>query len=204
MIRISFGLMMFVFLFSCQESSTVDQGSEEVEQEVHEEIKEQISFNDIEGFAAYCYQLLAAENYSELAFFSSEGILFSPYPYIHIETAQVLTPSELEENKEPLFWGYFDGSGDSILLTIPAYRERFLSTLNRTDAFEVISGPENPIARGNSLVNLSEVFPGASFVEYYWEPSEEGYLDWQGLLFIIEVSNDKYYLKGLVNNQWTI
>lgn len=69
-------------------------------------------------------------NYSELIkYFSNEGVIFSPYGFIDTVKCKKLTPTDFIESvnkKWVLTWGSYDGTGEPIKLTIPAYLKKFV------------------------------------------------------------------------------
>ena len=153
-------------------------------------------------------QAIKSKDYEKVASFISPGagVRFSPYGFIDTNTSQVLFPSQLIEyakNKKRLAWGAFDGSGDTITLTVPAYFEKFVYNEDYVNAEK--KSVNQFLANGNSLNNLHETFPGADFTEFYFpgfDPKYEG-MDWQTLRLIFHYQNNRYVLIGIVHDQWT-
>ena len=58
------------------------------------------------------------------------------------------------------------------------------------------------IEKGNSLNNLVEMYPGAFYTESYDPGKSE--MAWSALRLVFTKKSDKFYLIGIVHNQWTI
>jgi hypothetical protein len=149
---------------------------------------------------------LAIENLLEFAH-PEKGILFSPYLYIHTETALRLTKQEILTSiklNTVHFWGEFDGSGDPIELTFLQYFNRFVydKPYKKAPLYDV----NMRVGSGNSLDNTAEVFPNATFIEFHFDgfdPELNG-LDWRSLRMVFEKYNDTYYLVAIIHDEWTI
>jgi hypothetical protein len=74
--------------------------------------------------------LLKESNYSELVkYFSSEGVVFSPYGFVDTAKSKKLTPDDFLESiskKWILTWGSYDGTGDPIKHSVPNYLKKFV------------------------------------------------------------------------------
>lgn len=135
-----------------------------------------------------------------------QGVRFSPYAYID-SSALILTNrgfSNYLNSDTALLWGWYDGSGDSMLLSLTQYIEHFLYNVpfyhaeyTRVDSF---------MAHGNSLNNLTEFYPGKHFTEYYFKGFDPKYggMDWQCIRLVFDVHENKLYLIAIVNDRWTI
>ena len=135
-----------------------------------------------------------------------KGVRFSPYPHVNVDTDLVFKPDEFPTFKDTnkLKWGEADGSGDPIELTFRDYYEQFVYTKDFADAPQV---NVNRIAgTGNALFNVPEVYPGASYVEFYFPgfDKELNGMDWQSLVLVFTPAGDDWHLAGIVHGQWTI
>jgi hypothetical protein len=132
-------------------------------------------------------------------------LLFSPYGHIDTSSALKFTGASLSKafmEKKKINWGKYDGSGKPILLTPDEYFGKFVCNIDfsKYDSIRVNS----PIAKGNSLNNLSAVFPGCSFVEYYHKGTEKmSGLDWYTLRLVYNMVDGRRYLVAVVHDQWT-
>jgi hypothetical protein len=67
-------------------------------------------------------------------------------------------------------------------------------------------GINSIIGFGNTLVNIGDAYPGASFLEFHFSgfaPQYEG-MDWRSLILVMEELNGEWKLVGIVHNEWTI
>lgn len=182
-----------------QDSSVVDTSNEAPEQ------------NDLKTIGAELLSAFSSKNYAGLSpYFKDENstLLFAPYLYIDTSRAQELTLEELKQfDKEQtiLNWGWYDGSGDPIELSVSDYVDRFVydvDYLNETDTITL----NHVHFKGNSLNNITEVFPESNYIHYYRAPKdpELGEMDWRSIVFVFEEVDNKNYLIAIVHNEWTI
>lgn len=136
-----------------------------------------------------------------------KGVYFSPYAFLEPFKAVHLTRTEflkgIEENQE-FVWGEYDGIGEEITLSIPAYTDKFLYNVDFSNKAKVFVNEFR--GGGNSLNNLKQVFPDHLFVENYFpgDSPEHGGMDWQVLRVVIETKEGKHYVIALINDRWTI
>lgn len=149
------------------------------------------------------------KQYAALAdyFHPLEGIRFSPYGYVDTTQDQRIGRDQflaLLGNRSKRLWGTMDGSGDSIYVNIEGYFKRFVYDVK-------FLRPEKRslnkfLGTGNSLNNLSKIYPGLPFTESYFSGFEKKYggMDWRTLRIVFKKHEGKYYVVGVVHDQWTI
>ncbi len=135
------------------------------------------------------------------------GVRFSPYGYIDTSKDVILTANELVDNLKnnaSIRWGIFDGKGDTILLSVREYFEKFIYDVDflnaeKTSANKMIGG-------GNSLNNLDSIYKDKNFTESYFSGFDKKYegMDWRSLRLVFEKYNGAMYLVGIIHDQWTI
>jgi len=136
-----------------------------------------------------------------------KGVRFSPYGYVDVENDLVFTAEEvkkLAEVPKQYLWGYYDGSGDPIMLSFSDYHKKFIYDVDFVNAEQV--GYNKTLSYGNSLNNSFEVYKNSIIVEYYFsgfDPQYEG-MDWRSLKLAFEKKDDTWYLVGIIHDQWTI
>ncbi|WP_052476028.1 hypothetical protein [Cohnella kolymensis] len=134
------------------------------------------------------------------------GLRFSPYYHINPESDLVFKPDELPAFKDSmkLKWGVFDGSGDPIELSFRDYFEKFVYSQDFAEAPEVNAGKIK--ATGNVKFNGTDVYPKASYVEFYFPGFDKKYKgqDWQSLVLMFVKSGSEWKLCAVVHGQWTI
>ena len=108
-------------------------------------------------------------------------------------------------------WGSYDGSGDPIELTFPAYVERFVSPeifipQHELTVTEHARTEPGDMDSGHTRSNLMEVYPGATWIELYVpgvDPQFEG-MDWARLAFVFVREKGTQKLRAIIRDQWTI
>lgn len=134
-----------------------------------------------------------------------QGLRFSPYSHIDKENAQVFQAGQLPDFKDTtkLNWGIADGSGEPIELTFRDYFDKFVYNQDFAEAPSVtVNGIQ---AKGTIAFNGTEVYPNASYVEFYFpgfDAKVEG-MDWQSLVLVFVPSGEDWKLVSIVHGQWT-
>lgn len=154
--------------------------------------------------------LLREKNYKDVVKYvhPTAGVRFSPYGYIDTARDRVFTRETLGEHlnaKDSLFlyWGAYDGSGDSIKLTLPAYLSKFVYDVDFLNAEH--KSLDSIIGLGNSLNNLALVYKNARFTENHFpgfDPKYSG-MDWRSLRLVYRKEDTTFYLVGIIHDQWT-
>lgn len=137
-----------------------------------------------------------------------EGVRFSPYATVSPDEDKHFSPEEFNKlvtigkNKKTK-WGNYDGSGEAIYLTPAEYFKKFVYDANFVlpNKFSI----NNFIGAGNSLNNLKKVYSNSDFTESYSTGSRKyGGTDWKTVRLVFKEIDGKYYLVGVVHDQWTI
>jgi hypothetical protein len=153
-------------------------------------------------------QLVAAEDYAGLArFIGDDGIAFYPYGVGDTTKSTVLSRTlflELLKNNSKLVWGYSDGTGDTIRLTIPQYFKKHVYDVpflkaEQTSVNKLVD-PDSAISKAPA------VYANHSFVQFYFPGFKEEYegLDWKSLLLVFKQQQSKLYLVAVIHNRWKI
>ena len=90
------------------------------------------------------------------------------------------------------------------MLTIEEYFKKFIYAADFLNAEKVSINQKN--GQGNSINNIVEIYKPCDFVESHFAGFDKslGGMDWQSLRLVFKKYNDKYYLVGVVHDQWTI
>jgi len=138
---------------------------------------------------------------------TEKGLHFSPYAFVDptkdLAYNQDTLPKLLSDTA--LYtWGSYDGSGEPMDLSPSEYYEKFVWDVDYSTAPMI--GQNTRIGFGNTLFNLQEVYPDASFVEFHFPGFDEQYegIDWCSLILVFEKSNDQWQLIYIIHDQWTI
>jgi hypothetical protein len=131
---------------------------------------------------------------------------FSPYGYLDKQEGETLSGPEIQaafEKTKILHWGLFDGSGDHINVSVQAYLRRFVLDEDFKNAPAI--SVDSVMGRGNTLLNMKEVYPEARFVEYYFPGTEDqGFMNWKTLRLLFQQREGRLWLVCIAHDQWTI
>lgn len=164
--------------------------------------------NSLLDTALHVVSLLKAEDMEALSAIvhPTAGVRFSPYGYTDVQKDQSFKAEAVEGllNEAQTFnWGAYDGTGDPILLNGREYFQRFV--YDQDYLHPHLIGVNALAGKGNTLVNIPAAYPNASFVEFHFtgfDPQFEG-IDWRSLILVFESVENKWYLSGIVHNEWT-
>lgn len=163
---------------------------------------------DISQLSEEILPVLEQKNYKRLADFihPALGLRFSPYGHIDVHSSRLFSPENLRkvDPKHIYQWGYYDGSGESIRLDIDQYFTRFV--MDAPFGKQGKKAINKILGRGNSKINIEEIFPGSTFVEYYIPGRKPDYrgMDWVSLRLIFVQKDKANYLVAIVHDSWTI
>lgn len=152
-------------------------------------------------------QTLKDKNYKKFADFihPEKGVRFSMYGFVNPKEDKFFSKAEFEKyqpTKTIFTWGTMDGSGDLYKATIDEYFTKWVYSKDFVTgqvSFNEFQG------KGNSQNNLKEIYPKSDFTENFIKGSEaNAEIDWKSLRLVFEEFQGKYYLVGVVNDQWTI
>jgi hypothetical protein len=155
--------------------------------------------------------VLKNKNYSAFANYIHpvSGIRFSPYGYVdtlsHLRfSKEKFIATAKDENQAMIVWGKFDATGDPIKITLNNYLQRFVYDV---DFIKPEKRTVNDfIGTGNSLNNLLSVYKNCDFTESYFSGFKKEYagMDWKSLRLVFKERNGKFFLVGIVHDEWTI
>ncbi|MDQ1161208.1 hypothetical protein QE422_001576 [Chryseobacterium sp. SORGH_AS 447] len=152
-------------------------------------------------------QALKDKNYKRFADFihPEKGVRFSMYAFVSPEGDKLFSKSDFikyQPTKTIFTWGALDGSGDLYKSTITDYLIKWVYSKDFATGQVSINEFQG---KGNSMNNLKEIYPKADFTENFVKGSESNpEMDWKCLRLVFEQYQGKYYLIGVVNDQWTI
>ena len=154
-----------------------------------------------DAFQAKDYETLSAYVHP------TRGVTCTPYSTVDLQQDQCFSPDQIKaaaEDDTTYTWGYGDGRGDPIQMTMTQYFDRFVFDADYTQAPQV--GVDQIITSGNALENITQAYSGCHFVDFCYlsrDPANEG-MDWCSLKLVFTAENAAWYLVGVVHGEWTI
>jgi len=136
-----------------------------------------------------------------------KGLTFTPYSTVDPERDQTFTPEQIKHLKTDstvYAWGFEDGRGNLIEMTISQYLARYVWDADYTQAPQI--GIDRILLSGNALENLTQAYPGCRFVDFSYpsaDPVNDG-LDWSSLKLVFYPSDTQWYLVGIIHGEWTV
>jgi hypothetical protein len=134
------------------------------------------------------------------------GIRFSPYSYVDVNKDLRLNKDQLmkySKSQKQIFWGKYDGTGDTIKLSVSDYFKKFVydSDFLKADQKSI----NKTLVHGNLPTNLQDVYRQNDFVEFYFPGSDtNNFMDWRSLRLVFKKENRHYYLIAIIHDQQTI
>lgn len=203
--NILFVLLMIVALCACNGGRSKSESNNKPETDTVVKSKE-VSLDEL---TVEILTILKNKEYKKLADYIHPelGLRFTPYAFIVVEEDICLKPAEFLseiEKQNLLNWGSYDGTGDPINLSINEYFTKFVYTADFLNAEK--KSLNEFLGGGNTTNNLKEVYKDCDFMEFHFSgfnPEFEG-LDWCSLRLVFKEYQGKYYLVGIVHDQWTV
>jgi len=135
------------------------------------------------------------------------GVTFTPYSTVDPDTDLDFTAGQLKalaQDETVYTWGFEDGRGDPIQMTMAQYFERYVYDRDYTQAPQI--GVDRIITGGNALENLADAYPDCRFVDFCFpsaDPVNNG-TDWTSLKLVFRSGESRWYLVGIVHGEWTV
>lgn len=153
--------------------------------------------------------LIANKDYSELVNYihPAKGVRFTQYSYVDIDSDLILTKEEFEQEvytDKIYLWGYYDGIGTDIELTIEEYFDEFVYDADFLNADAI--GYNEYTNETGMVENQYAIYHNSIIVEYYIAGINPDYngMDWRSVRIVFEEYNGEWLIVGLIHNQWTI
>ena len=212
--KIILATFLLILFASCLNDSSTSQPKREITNAIVKELASEDSTeifvrtdSTLSQISQKVLEAIKKEAYEKLASYihPTKGVRFSPYAYVDTtEDVVIKQTSFITSFSENHFWGSYDGSGESINLTTKDYIKQFVYNADFLHAEKV--GINEMIGAGNSLNNLTEVYPNSVYTEHYFSgfnPTYEG-MDWTTLRLVYEELEGELFLVGMIHDQWTI
>jgi len=211
--RILFLAIFFLVLFlqACKNKSTPEEKNQDTHQN-EPSLADNINKDSI--LLKLSHDVLIAiknKKYDSLEEFihPEEGLRLSPYAYVDTLHDVLLSRTRFVEeakNKKHnrILWGFFDGSGEPILMTLNEYMNKFVYDVDFINPEKFVINKF--IGSGNSINNLLTFYKDCDFTESHFSGFDRKYegMDWRSLRLVFKKFNNKYYLVAIIHDQWTI
>jgi hypothetical protein len=137
------------------------------------------------------------------------GVRFSPYAYVDTVDDVILSKKKFTEQatknkQDKIVWGVIDPTEEPINMTLKDYIQKFVYDVDFVKPEKL--SVNKSIGGGNSLDNLELIYKNCSFTESFFSGFEEKYagMDWRSLRLVFKERKGKFFLVGIVHDQWTI
>jgi hypothetical protein len=207
-----FSLLLIIFFCACNTNSKTREKAKDDSVVVKADATQKNTTNSDSLVLSTSRQVLALlknKAFIRLSahFHPVEGVRFSPYGFVDTTSHKILQAGEFLqaiEKKQTIYWGAYDGTGDSILLTAAQYYNKFIYNADFLNAEKYSINKR--LSKGNSLDNITSVYPGCNYTEHYFPGFDKKYggMDWTTLKLVFKFHNGRNYLVGMVHDQWTI
>lgn len=137
-----------------------------------------------------------------------KGVRFSPFSYVDTRSDHVLTQGKVKfyfMDFKKYTWGYNDSNGLPIKMNTKNYFDNFIYDCDYTTADEI--NYNTTIGRSLTVSNIFEVYPRSIIVEFGKgnHGSSNKSEDWRSIRLVFEKNDDdKWYLVGIVHDQWKL
>jgi hypothetical protein len=187
-----------------EKQSTITENQDKQNEDQHKST-EQI----IKNRSSLVITALKNKNFAELSEYvhPEKGVRFSPYSHVDTENDVVLTAEgikTIQAQSRTYMWGRYDGSGKPIEMPFMDYYNEFIYDVDYKNAPQ--TAYDKIISTGNMIQNVEDVYEDAHHVEYYFPGFDPEYagMDWRSLRLVFEKYEEKWYLVGIIHNEWTI
>ena len=203
-------LLIYVFLFKIcspedvtglvySDSANVSRMSSGVETDSESE--------DVIDLAFKTAQYIKNGDYASLSSISHPvyGVVFTPYSTVDLASDLCFSNSEIASfgnDDKTYVWGMSNGDDTPIEMTPSAYFSRYV--FNRDYTLAPVIGNNYVIQTGNSLENVSEVFPDARFVDLHYPSTDSESHDWSTLRLVYEDYEGELMLVAVIHCEYTV
>ena len=155
------------------------------------------------------HELLHKKQYARIKPFihPKKGVRFSMYAYVDTKKDKVFSQASfgkyLTHSKVKFTWGDLDGIGEPMVMSLPDYLSGWV--VKKQELAHATMTVNEFQGTGNSLNNLSEIYPKHDFVEFYHAGSDDyDGMDWRCLRLVFETYQGRPYLVAVITDEWTI
>lgn len=194
---------------SAGKNTKKDESDLNEKKEVLEKDTKELTKSMVEDYAKEAMAALKEKDMDKLSqlIHPEKGVRFSPYTYVEKDKDLVFSADKVKnlmEDTKKYIWGVYDGIGEPIELTFSDYYKKFVYDADFINAPQV--GYNKAIGTGNTINNSFEFYKNSIIIEYHFPGIELKYegMDWRSLKLVFEKYQDKWYIVGIIHDQWTI
>ena len=135
-----------------------------------------------------------------------DGVVISTDAYVDPVAGNrvVVDEADLATGADRLrIWGYTDGIGSPIVDSVDGYLSRYRRSMALLDPDVV--GIDERVGLGNTVANLSEVFPQARVVEFHRRGRGElADFNWSSVRLALQQVDGRWELVAITSDSWTV
>lgn len=135
-----------------------------------------------------------------------KGIRFTPYSTVNLQQDIVIQKGDFSkrmQSEKKSVWGYYDGTGNTIELSLKDYFVEFVYNADFLNAEKITLNTSSSV--GNMINNIPSAYPKSDYIESYYSGFNKDLdgMDWSALRLVFQSEEGKIYLIGIVHDQWT-
>lgn len=150
---------------------------------------------------------LKTKNFDSIAkmIHPEENLRFSPYEITNIAVDKYFSEETfmlVVNNKIPIKWGYYDGTGSPIDLTWNQYYKKFVYDRDYLNDGQI----KIKIFANDNNNKIKNIYKDCQYAYIYINGKDKklNEMDWRSLKLIFKKYLNDWKLVGIVHNQWTI
>jgi hypothetical protein len=211
--RVLFASLFFAFIFGCtqkdkQTDSSTSVPSDTTKTDTATQARSDSDSATLKSLSIEILSCLKNGDYKCLAAYvhPTLGVRFSPYAAIDTSTDKVFTKSQIEafaSSKKKINWGAYSAGEEEIVMTPAEYAKDFIYDVDFLNATEVSFNKTK--TRGTMMNNVDEIYTSHKYFDFFvpgTDPKFEG-MDWRALRLVYKQDSGKYYLVGIIHDEWT-
>lgn len=134
------------------------------------------------------------------------GVVIAPYSTVSLSSNKCFTPEEVarfSDDNDTYIWGITDGDEAPIEMTPGKYFSEYVYDYDYLNAS--VFGVNRIVKSGNSLENLSDIFPDSQFVDLHNPGTQEAdFKDWSTLRLVFEEYDGTLMLTAIIHSESTL
>lgn len=168
------------------------QNDDSVVMALSKQVLTSLKIKDYKTFAGFIHPIL--------------GIRFSPYAYVDTVRDLTFKAAVFEQKmaqKKKINWGAYSAGEEEIVMTGGEYFAVFVYNADFLNAEK--HQLNEIIGLSTTINNITEAYPNSPFTESYFSGLDKKMdgIDWCSLRLVFKKHLDKYYLIGVIHDNWT-